>query len=75
VLAAKGGATLLAEVGRDVADMGSAVARAIEPQAMPRCIPGFRENSWMHAFKLLRCIGSASAQKKPGTTASRRRFA
>ena len=46
---------LLAEVGWDVADMGSAVgARAIEPLAMLWCIPGFRENSWMHAFKLLR---------------------
>jgi len=48
-------ATLLAEVGWDVADMGGAVAaRAIEPLAMLWCIPGFRENSWMHAFKLLR---------------------
>ena len=46
---------LLAEVGWDVADMGAAVAaRAIEPLAMLWCIPGFRENSWMHAFKLLR---------------------
>ena len=46
---------LLAEVGWDVADMGSAVAaRAIEPLAMLWCIPGFRENSWMHAFRLLR---------------------
>jgi predicted dinucleotide-binding enzyme len=46
---------LLAEVGWDVADMGTAVAaRAIEPLAMLWCIPGFRENSWMHAFKLLR---------------------
>ena len=48
-------ATLLASVGWDVADMGSAVAaRAIEPLAMLWCISGFRENSWMHAFKLLR---------------------
>ena len=31
-----------------------AAARAIEPLAMLWCIPGFRENSWMHAFKLLR---------------------
>ena len=46
---------LLADVGWDVADMGTAVAaRAIEPLAMLWCIPGFRENSWMHAFKLLR---------------------
>jgi 8-hydroxy-5-deazaflavin:NADPH oxidoreductase len=47
--------TLLTEVGWDTADMGTAVAaRAIEPLAMLWCIPGFRENSWMHAFKLLR---------------------
>jgi predicted dinucleotide-binding enzyme len=53
---AKAAATgLLAEVGWDVIDMGSAVAaRAIEPLAMLWCIRGFRENSWMHAFKLLR---------------------
>ena len=48
-------AQLRDEVGWDVADMGGAVAaRAIEPLAMLWCIPGFRENSWMHAFKLLR---------------------
>ena len=48
-------ARLLAEVGWDVADMGTAVAaRAIEPLAMLWCIPGFRDNSWTHAFKLLR---------------------
>ena len=48
-------ARLLAELGWDVADMGHVVAaRAIEPLAMLWCIPGFRENSWMHAFKLLR---------------------
>jgi predicted dinucleotide-binding enzyme len=48
-------AKLLAQVGWEVADMGSAVAaRAIEPLAMLWCIPGFRENSWTHAFKLLR---------------------
>lgn len=48
-------AKLLGEVGWEVADMGSAVAaRAIEPLAMLWCIPGFRENSWTHAFKLLR---------------------
>ena len=53
---AKAAATrLLVEVGWDVADMGTAVAaRAIEPLAMLWCIPGFRENSWTHAFKLLR---------------------
>ena len=48
-------AALLDELGWDVADMGSAVAaRAIEPLAMLWCIPGFRDNAWTHAFKLLR---------------------
>lgn len=48
-------AQLLDQLGWEVADMGSAVAaRAIEPLAMLWCIPGFRENSWTHAFRLLR---------------------
>lgn len=29
-------------------------SRAIEPLCMLWCIPGFLENKWMHAFKLLR---------------------
>jgi len=29
-------------------------ARAIEPLAMLWCIPGFRENHWTHAFRLLK---------------------
>jgi len=46
---------LLAEVGWEAADMGGAVAaRAIEPLAVLWCIPGFRDNSWTHGFKLLR---------------------
>jgi len=45
---------LLDEFGWETADMGSAVAaRAIEPLCMLWCIPGFRENHWGHAFKLL----------------------
>ena len=28
-------------------------ARAIEPLCQLWCIPGFRENHWTHAFKLL----------------------
>jgi 8-hydroxy-5-deazaflavin:NADPH oxidoreductase len=48
-------ARLVAELHWEVSDMGTAVAaRAIEPLAMLWCIPGFRENSWTHAFKLLR---------------------
>lgn len=37
------------------ADMGrAAAARAIEPLCQLWCIPGFLENRWSHAFKLLR---------------------
>jgi 8-hydroxy-5-deazaflavin:NADPH oxidoreductase len=40
--------------GYEVADMGAAeAARAIEPLCILWCIPGFRSNSWTHAFKLL----------------------
>ena len=36
-------------------DMGAAeAARAIEPLCMLWCIPGFRENRWNHAFKLMK---------------------
>lgn len=42
-------------LGFDTEDMGSVeAARAIEPLCMLWCIPGFRENSWGHAFKLLK---------------------
>jgi hypothetical protein len=35
-------------------DMGKAVAaRAIEPPAVLRCIPGFLQDRWTHAFKVL----------------------
>jgi 8-hydroxy-5-deazaflavin:NADPH oxidoreductase len=48
-------AKLLEQLGWEGADMGSAVAaRAIEPLAQLWCIPGFREDNWMHAFRLLR---------------------
>ncbi|MGQ0704000.1 MAG: NADPH-dependent F420 reductase [Gemmatimonadales bacterium] len=47
-------AELLEQFGWEPADMGSAVAaRAIEPLAQLWCIPGFRKNSWTHAFKVL----------------------
>ena len=46
-------AKVLDQFGWESADMGSAVAaRAIEPLAQLWCIPGFRENSWTHAFKV-----------------------
>jgi 8-hydroxy-5-deazaflavin:NADPH oxidoreductase len=41
--------------GWEIEDMGSAeAARAIEPLCILWCIPGFRENRWTHAFKLLK---------------------
>lgn len=46
---------ILDQFGWDGVDMGGALAaRAIEPLAMLWCIPGFLEDSWTHAFKLLR---------------------
>lgn len=48
-------AGLCDQLGWETADMGAVeAARAIEPLCMLWCIPGFRENSWTHAFKLLR---------------------
>jgi predicted dinucleotide-binding enzyme len=41
--------------GFEVEDMGKAeAARAIEPLSILWCIPGFRQNQWTHAFKLLK---------------------
>jgi predicted dinucleotide-binding enzyme len=46
---------LLDQLGWETADMGGAeAARAIEPLCMLWCIPGFLQNDWVHAFKLLR---------------------
>lgn len=43
------------EFGWEVADMGGAeAAGAIEALCVLWCIPGFRENEWNHAFKLLK---------------------
>jgi predicted dinucleotide-binding enzyme len=48
-------AAVLAEFGWETEDLGRAeAARAIEPLCMLWCIPGFRRDSWTHAFKLLR---------------------
>lgn len=45
---------ILTTFGWETADMGGAeAARAIEPLAILWCIPGFRENRWNHAFKML----------------------
>jgi predicted dinucleotide-binding enzyme len=47
-------AKVLTDFGWECADMGSAAAaRAIEPLAQLWCIPGFRQNHWTHAFRLL----------------------
>lgn len=47
-------ATILDQFGWDGLDLGTATAaRAIEPLAQLWCIPGFRENKWSHAFKVL----------------------
>ena len=46
---------LLTQFGWETEDLGSAVAaRAIEPLCMLWCIPGFRQNDWVHAYKVLR---------------------
>lgn len=46
---------LLHQIGWEVEDMGTAeAARAIEPLCILWCIPGFKENKWVHAFKLLK---------------------
>ena len=45
---------ILDQFGWETADMGSVeAARAIEPLCILWCIPGFLNNSWSHAFKLL----------------------
>ena len=46
---------ILDQFGWEVADMGEVeAARAIEPLCILWCIPGFLQNDWMHAFKLLK---------------------
>lgn len=41
--------------GWETEDMGLATsARAIEPLCILWCIPGFRSNSWAHAFKMIK---------------------
>ena len=45
---------ILDQFGWDSEDMGGVeAARAIEPLCILWCIPGFRQNRWRHAFKLL----------------------
>lgn len=46
---------ILTLFGWETEDMGKAeAARAIEPLCMLWCIPGFLNNQWTHAFKLLK---------------------
>jgi 8-hydroxy-5-deazaflavin:NADPH oxidoreductase len=46
---------ILTQFGWEVEDAGAVeAARAIEPLCILWCIPGFRQNDWAHAFKLLR---------------------
>ncbi len=46
---------ILDQFGWEVEDLGLAeAARAIEPLCILWCIPGFRQNRWTHAFKLLK---------------------
>jgi hypothetical protein len=46
---------ILDQFGWEAADMGAVeAARAIEPLCMLWCIPGLTQNTWAHAFKLLR---------------------
>jgi predicted dinucleotide-binding enzyme len=46
---------ILTQFGWETADMGQVeAARAIEPLSMLWCIPGFLNNQWTHAFKLLK---------------------
>ena len=46
---------ILDRFGWEIEDMGAVEsARTIEPLCMIWCIPGFRENRWTHAFKLLK---------------------
>ena len=48
-------AAILDQFGFETEDMGGVeAARAIEPLCMLWCIPGFLENRWTHAFKLLK---------------------
>jgi hypothetical protein len=48
-------AAILKLFGHETEDMGNVVAaRAIEPLCMLWCIPGFRNNEWSHAIRLLK---------------------
>jgi 8-hydroxy-5-deazaflavin:NADPH oxidoreductase len=47
--------SLLKELGWEICDLGKVeAARAIEPLCMLWCIPGFINNQWTHAFRLVK---------------------
>jgi predicted dinucleotide-binding enzyme len=47
-------ATVLKQFGWEALDLGTArAARAIEPLSQLWCIPGFRQDRWSHAFRVL----------------------
>jgi len=53
--AKRGVATIIDQFDWEAEDMGkAAAARAIEPLCQLRCISGFLQNDWRHAFKVLR---------------------
>ena len=46
---------ILTRFGWDTEDLGKAeAARAIEPLCMLWCIPGFLQNRWTHAYRVLK---------------------
>jgi 8-hydroxy-5-deazaflavin:NADPH oxidoreductase len=46
---------ILVQFGWDIEDLGKVeAARAIEPLCILWCLPGFLENRWTHAYKVLR---------------------
>ena len=46
---------ILGQFGWDIEDLGAVeAARAIEPLCILWCIPGFLQNRWTHAYKVLR---------------------
>jgi predicted dinucleotide-binding enzyme len=53
--AKKQAAEIVNQFGFEPEDMGPVqAARAIEPLCILWCLPGFNNNSWSHAFKLLK---------------------
>jgi predicted dinucleotide-binding enzyme len=46
---------ILVQFGHDIEDLGAVeAARVIEPLCILWCLPGFTQNRWTHALKMLR---------------------